>query len=365
MMKAKKKYSGNHFLWWIVLPVLALITFVFTEWLAKNANWAETIYGQTVYPRIGTFLSGFSSIFPFSIDDVFYLGLIFLLFILIALLILRKISWKKAGKIVLNTLALTYILFYFLWGFNYYRPDLNTRLKIESQIANTEDFLNVFEKIITQTNQSFTAFEGFGKNEIDSLIEASYKNLTSILKLSYPAGKRPGKNITFSRFFAKAGISGYFGPFFSEVHLNSNILPIEYPFVLAHEKAHQFGITGESEANFYAWLVCTESDSQKLKYSANLMILRYFIFQAYRLEKYPEIITKLDNPVKKDIQKISEHWAKLRNEKIDRIATKINDTYLKTNKVEKGVEDYRGVVKHVMDFSLDSAFQKKWNLNSE
>jgi len=364
-MNKRKKYSGNRFPWWIVLPVLALLTFGFTEWLAKNRELTEVVYSQKIYPFIGKILSTVSSMFPFSVDDLFYVGLIFLLISLIVLLVLKKISWKKTGKIVLNALALIYLLFYFFWGFNYFRPNLNARLEIKNQSADSEDFLKVFEELVKQTNQSYTTFDEFNKNEIDSLVESSYKKLAPAIKVDYPAGQRPAKNITFSRFFAQAGISGYYGPFFNEIHLNKNLLPVEYPFVLAHEKAHQFGITGESEANFYAWLVCTQSESEKLKYSANLMILRYFIFQGFRLEKFPEIIKKLDEPVKNDMQKIREHWANLRNEKIDRAATKMNDAYLKTNKIEEGVKDYRGVVKHVMDFSLDSAFQKKWNLNSE
>ncbi|MBT6004138.1 MAG: hypothetical protein HOG79_00345, partial [Prolixibacteraceae bacterium] len=45
-----------------------------------------------------------------------------------------------------------------------------------------------------------------------------------------------------------------------------------------------------------------------------------------------------------------------------KVASKVNDTYLKTNKIEKGIEDYYGVVKHVMDISQDSVFQRKWDL---
>ena len=33
--------------------------------------------------------------------------------------------------------------------------------------------------------------------------------------------------------------------------------------------------------------------------------------------------------------------------------------------IEKGIEDYTGVVKFVMDFSQDTAFQKKWNLETD
>ncbi|HKL32527.1 MAG TPA: DUF3810 domain-containing protein, partial [Tangfeifania sp.] len=346
-------------------PLLALLTFLGTEWLAANPQWTDAVYSRQIYPVFASILSAISAVLPFSLDDLFYILLIVCAFLLTGLLIFKKISLKKTGKTVLNIVAITYILFYLFWGFNYFRMDLNNRLELATQQPDTEDFLNVFEKLVEQTNLSHTAFKNFSKSEIDSLVEKSYQELSPVLQIGYPAGKRPAKNITFSRFFAQAGISGYYGPFFNEIHLNKNLLPVEYPFVLAHEKAHQFGITGESEANFYAWLVCTQSESEKLKYSANLMILRYFIFQGFRLEKFPEIIKKLDEPVKNDMQKIREHWANLRNEKIDRAATKMNDAYLKTNKIEEGVKDYRGVVKHVMDFSLDSAFQKKWNLNSE
>ena len=71
------------------------------------------------------------------------------------------------------------------------------------------------------------------------------------------------------------------------------------------------------------------------------------------------MILKLDDRVKADFIKVRENWMLLRNEKVDKVASKINDTYLKTNKVEKGIEDYRGVVKFVMDFSQDSVFQQK------
>ena len=71
------------------------------------------------------------------------------------------------------------------------------------------------------------------------------------------------------------------------------------------------------------------------------------------------IIAKLDKRVKKDLQKIQENWKKLRNEKIDKAAAKVNDFYLKTNKIKAGIEEYSGVVKFVMDYSHDKQFQEK------
>ena len=344
---------------WAGLPIIACTVFGLT-WLANRfPEITENWYAQNIYPVIAKIISAATSLISFSIDDIFYIILILTLISLVFLLISKKISLKTAGKIILNGVATVYILFYVLWGFNYFREDLNSRLQIFEQQPNNEAFIKELKNIIECTNNSYCTFERIDKRQVDLDIEESYKKLAPALKLKYPAGKRTDKKITFSSFFAMAGISGYYGPFFNEVHVNKKVLPVEYPFVLAHEKAHQFGITSEAEANFYAWLVCTKSKSKQLQYSANLHILRFFIHQSYQLKEYPEIISKPDKNVKNDFLRIRENWMNLRNERVDKVASKVNDTYLKTNKVKKGIEDYKGVVKYVMDYSLDSVFQKK------
>ena len=350
---------------WLIAPLLALITFLLTKVLVAHPEITEKIYSEKIYPAIAGLLSRVSFFIPFSLDDLFYILLILSGILIVVLLIMRRITGKKAGKIVLNVLAAAYIAFYLFWGFNYFRPDVNIRLNLPEQKADTTEFIPVLKALIAQTNASYCSFDDFDKHKIDSLVEASYRKLAPMLRIKYPNGKRRPKKISFSHFFAQAGISGYYGPFFSEIQVNSNNLPVEYPFVLAHEKAHQFGITSEAEANFYAWLVCTQSNSKQLRYSANLAVLRFFLYQGFRLKQYPKIVKQLDKPVREDFKRIREHWAKLRNAKVDRVATKVNDTYLKTNKVKKGIEDYTGVVQYVMDFELDSAFQKKWKLKSE
>ena len=144
--------------------------------------------------------------------------------------------------------------------------------------------------------------------------------------------------------------------------MNKKALALEYPYILAHEKAHQLGITSEAEANFYAWLVCTQSKSEHLRYSGNIMVLYHFLLQAYDLEEYETLVARIDEQVKNDIRDIQNHWRELRNERMDRAATRVNNAYLKKNKIKEGIKDYRGVVKHVMNFSLDSAFREKHNL---
>jgi Zn-dependent peptidase ImmA (M78 family) len=344
---------------WLILPILAMTVFGLTHIFVRFPHIAENYYSQKIYPVLAQVISFFSRWFPFSLDDLFYFLLLLTGIVILILLVTKKISFKLSGLIALNVLAAVYILFYVLWGFNYFRADLNSRLGIMQQTADSEEFTAVFQQLVEATNNSYTSYDDFDRDETGRLIEDSYWKLAPVLKLNYPSGIRRAKHITLSGFFAQAGISGYFGPFFNEVHINKNLLPVEYAFVLAHEKAHQFGVTGEAEANFYAWLVCKYSESKQLQYSANLVALRYFMHQARHMPQFKEMVSGLDDRVKADLQKIRNHWMNLRNEKVESVASRVNDAYLKTNQIEGGIGDYTGVVRHVMDFSLDSAFQKR------
>lgn len=348
------------------LPIwLALITFGLTELLARHPLATETVYSQTLYPLIAFLLSFLSKWISFSLDDAFYALLVVFLVVILILVLFRKIKLGKFLLLFVQTLAVCYILFYWFWGFNYYRTSINQRLQIVKSKPDTIQFVRVFSNLIVQTNESYCTFEYVSCTTIDSLVEASYKKNASFLKLHYPQGNRRPKPITLSSFFAKASIAGYYGPYFSEVHLNDSLLLIEYPQVLAHEFAHQFGITSEAEANFYSWLVCKHSESKYLQYSANISMLNYFLSQGKRLHNFPDLVHQIHKPVIDDIRKVQKHWETLRSEKIEKVAGKVNDVYLKTNKIEKGIEDYFGVVQFVMDFSVDSLAQKRVGRRSE
>jgi len=354
------------FFGWAAFPIwLALATYGLTEAFASHPGVTETVYSQTFYPIIAYVLSFLSKWVSFSVDDAFYGLLVLFGIILLILTIFRKLKVGRFILLIFQTVAICYVLFYWFWGFNYFRSGLNERLQIPKSRADTVKFAYVFKYLITQTNESYCTYENTSHTAIDSLVEASYKKNASFLKLKYPQGYRRPKSITLSAFFAKASIAGYYGPFFNEVHLNDSVLMVEYPQVLAHESAHQFGITSEAEANFYSWLVCSQSESAYLRYSADISMVSYFLSEAKRLHNFADLVHQINKPVMDDIRKIQDHWDKMRSEGIDKVAGKVNDAYLKTNKIEQGVKDYFGVVQFVMDFSSDSLAMKKVNSLNE
>ncbi len=334
-----------------LLPVwFAILTFGLTELAAAFPAMTEKIYSEKIYVVIASLLSRLSSVFPFSLDDIFYISLIAGFLVLTGILTFRKIKTERYFLFLFNSLALVYSLFYWLWGFNYFREHLNERLNITEQKASTEKFRAALDYLINSTNSNYQDSFNLSESKIDSLIEDGYKDRSSFLGIDYPQGTRRPKTITFSKLFASAGISGYFGPFFNEIHINKYLLPVELPWTMAHEKSHQFGITSEAEANFYAWFVCNSSSSKQIRYAGNLNVLFYFLYDARKLSDYRSVLTKLDKGVREDMDEIIDHWAKMRNKSMERAASKANDTYLKTNKVEKGIDDYDGVVKYVTDY---------------
>lgn len=350
---------------WLMLPVAALLTYALTFVLAEYPHVTEAYYSTGLYPYVARLLSALSNPFPFSVSDLFYALLIVLLPVIFVLLLIRKIRLLQALFLTVNLSALVYILFYWLWGFNYFRQSAWDRLELSPSDPDAEEFFRVFGGLCEAAGSSRTVPPEVQWGKLDSLVESSFALYEEFLQLDYPMGKRRPKPITWKSFFSKAGISGYYGPFFGEIHVNQDAHPLELPVVMAHEKAHQLGITSEAEAGFFGWLVCYYSHDPCLRYSASLYALRYFINQGYRLEGFEEAAGRIDADVREDLRAIRDHWMSLRNEKIGKAASKANDAYLKTNRIKEGIDDYKGIVGLIMGFKTDSVLMRNFSQNAE
>ncbi len=337
-----------------LIPFLAaLLTFMGVELGAGHPAWIEKYYSGAIYPAIATLFSSFSGLFPFSLWDIFWST-----FIIFALVMLGRLLSGRTRILtfLLRTLQLAatlYAFFYLSWGFNYFRQPIEKRLNWTRHIEKKDMFPAVLDTLISNANNSRVELSVADYPSIDSLVEASYKKNAGYLGYSYPNGNRRAKTMLYTWFFAKSGVSGYFGPFFNEVHLNGVLLPTEYPFVLAHEKAHQFGISGEAEANFIAWYICNSSIDKRLRYSANIQLLQYFFGDPFHQEAIREYLKKFDKKAMADIMKQRNHWRELRNATLDKAQTTANNAYLKSNKIHDGVMNYNSVVRLTIEWYLN------------
>jgi len=337
------------------LPFLgAVLIYTFVRLAIRDPFLVEKYYSVSVYPVIAKVFSHLSSLIPFSLWDLFWILIILLVISGLILVLIRRIRFGWYGLRVAQALALLYSFFYLSWGFNYFRPGIEARVGWESPKADSLIFRSILDSLIVNTNNSYTHVSSSEYSEIDNLVEESYGKNRTELGINYPNGIRRPKKMTLSFFFAKTGISGYFGPFFNEVHVNRKLLPIDYPFLLAHEKAHQFGITNEAEANLAAFVVCSTSDDRRLNYSGNLYVLLYFLNDAAKMRDYHEFIKRIDRKVIEDIRFRGKYYDALQNKTLEKVQTRANDAYLKSNHIKHGVLNYNEVVALVISWHQNS-----------
>lgn len=325
----------------IAAGVLFLIIFTFS----RSATLSE-IYMQRVYPIIATLLSSISNILPFSLYGLSLLVLLLIPILLIIIAIVRKKSFLKLLCSLVKYFAIVTAWFYFSWGISYFRTDFYGRADIEKRQFNIENLKNFAVSFIENANRSYVNSDVMEKNGIRQEIENSYDRLHKSLRLPYPNGQRKVKPMLSESLFSKMGISGYFGPFFNEIHVNNYILNFNYPFTLAHEMAHQFGIAAESEANLYAFIVCTNSNDERIRYSAYISTLTHLLndIRSSLPDEYNQLLSTIRPEIIEDLNRNREHWRKAKSETLSKSYQNIYDGYLKTNRISSGHANYSEVI---------------------
>ena len=120
----------------------------------------EQLYAQGLYPPIAWILRSFLGFLPFSVGDLLYA--VFLLVLLtVSFQFLRAVAvsldkWGafKAGLMgVIKTFAWTWILFHWLWGFNYYRHSIARQFSIEDDEPSYSALVCFTEGLLTEVNR--------------------------------------------------------------------------------------------------------------------------------------------------------------------------------------------------------------------
>jgi hypothetical protein len=330
------------------------------------------IGGLSLAP-LGLLALGLSFRFPQATEELYAQGLYPAVVRLFAALNRTSFSWAEilavaaltaAGlffrpKRVLFTLwaasgALLWA-FLVLWGFNYARPPLEERLGLAPASVSAEALLHAGSRTAALTA---SLFEALGQNSGPTSLPMRFEELDQAIDEGYRELKLPGDRIAAKTAKAKPlvsstvlsylGVSGIFVPFTGEPSVNALQPDAALPLVVAHEKAHQRGITHEGEANFAAFLVCSrESAPLYLRYAAYLFATQYLLGEAGNHLKREEVAAAWDRlgegPLA-DVRAQREFWERYQGVASD-IASEVNDGYLRALQVPEGAESYGTVVR--------------------
>ena len=110
---------------------------------------------------------------------------------------------------------------------------------------------------------------------------------------------------------------------------------------IAHEKAHQRGVTSEDEAGFVGFLFCVRAGDDLLAYSGWLFAQRQLLRQVARLdpEGARDLIAARDPLVQADVDRARAFWSSHRGWAM-RAGTTVNDRFLRLNRVTGGIRSY-------------------------
>jgi hypothetical protein len=277
----------------------------------------------------------------------------------LALLAAYRLLRSKRFGAVLGALwcmsGLALWLFLVLWGFNYARPSLESRLGLAIDQASPQDLVEAGKRAALQTSSLFAELGGadaptrlpMGFSELDAIVDSAYREL-HLPGDQIDVATTPAKPLLGSTLFSYLGISGIFVPFTGEPSVNALQPGVALPLVVAHEKAHQRGITHEGEASFAAFLVCSREESHPyLRYAAYLFATQHLLGEASSYLPREDIApawTLLGEGPLADVRAIRDFWRRYEGPASE-AASRVNDSYLRALRVPGGVESYDTVAR--------------------
>jgi hypothetical protein len=337
------------------VPLGILFAGILGQEAAALAPWlVERFYARTIYPQLLSILSVLSRRLSFSVGETLTCLLLVAVFVCVGRICILIVSRSKerprllreSARYAVWLAAVTLWLFLFTFGFNYQRPPLFELLGYEQRRADTVELEALGGEIVRGVNDNYLEAHAEGRGTPDSgqvllLLKESYDETADLALLPRGDFTLP-KPVFFSGLLTRLGISGLYFPFTGEPHYNAEAPDFQQPFSMAHEMAHQRGVARESEANFVAYVVCVNSRDPFVRYSGfrnGLGVLT----ELYRLEpeRAKRLAEQLGPGYRDDSRRAALFWARAAG-RTGALGQRINDLYLRANRVRSGVQDYRG-----------------------
>lgn len=318
------------------------------------ADW----YSSVIYPVCVSTLGRAMGIFPFSMSEIFlYLLLAGCLLWIIRSAFLHCAAKKKEKRLKRGAIGLFLLasILFFLYtvncGVNYYRETFSESAGIKVEEYSVEELKEVCRWLTDEVNESSDTVKRDEKGlmtladaDVEQEAVVSMKNLGKEYEALQGYYPKP-KPLLNHWILSIQNLTGVYSPFTVEANYNNGMVDYNIPFTACHELSHLRGFMEEKEANYIGFLACLGSDVEEFRYSGYLMGWIYCTNVLYEedYEAWEELRGELKDSVLLDLQANSDFWAKY-DTAVAEVSDKINDTYLKANGQQDGVESYDRMV---------------------
>lgn len=339
-MKSKKK----NLLFSVSLAIFAFSLFSLLV-SRLNSDFAEFLTG-TLILFLKNFLLFFSNCAPFSIFEL--LCCISPAILLFLIFILFKSKRENVRHRFFSIVGVFLLIFSLLINTVFIGYGVDVGFKFEE--CNEEELKFAFEYLRSAVN-SFQGAEYPQKDVMSQKLYTAYSELN--LPGVYLTKASPKiKKIKHETLASRLGYLGGYSFLTSEISINFSAPHYTAVFTAAHEMAHLFGISGEAEASFYAYLASLRTADEAIIYSANLSAFEYVAAAVFKAdpEFYVKVYETLSETVKKDLSEYHSFYYS-ESTKITESAEKLNGAVLYFAD-SNGDSDYSAFVKIFVPFLL-------------
>ncbi len=345
----------------ILLTPLCLILLAVSK---KNTEFTGHVFSRVIYRGFSLVYSNITGILPFSLAEFLIIVAPVMLIVVLIGFIVRLIKDKNRRaelcmKFVRNVLivaSVAYFVYAFGYGASYYRYPAAKIFELEVRDSSKEELLALFEeqvqkatairKQLTTVDEKGNYMLPAGPYKLAKETKKAYTTLSEKYPIILPYYPGP-KCVMLSEVMSRTMITGIFTCWTMEANVDIDIPDYSIASTMCHELAHLQGFMREDEANFIAYLACMESGNLDLEYSGIMHALIYTGNALYGKDPdlYNQTYQKYGcTEVISDLIANNRYWKKYEKTVIAETADAINDSYLKANDQEDGVESYGRVV---------------------
>ena len=334
-----------------IIALLLIPQVLILSYLKNNPRIVEEYYSEYIYQYIFKYYSMLFSRFTIAIGDLlFFLALISFVIYLIFFFRFKKNDFVN----VFAVLSIIMFLFYSLWGLNYFKTPLLSKLdigevKYESLQTTLTELINDVNQIHLLLGDENSTIDNLGFDKEKIISELKLNNIKKFDKI--PTTKFVKKSI-LPEIYLYQGVSGYINPFTLEAIVVKDIPSIDFSITVLHEQAHQLGYAAEEDANFLAFISSINNEDLLIKYSGYVFGLTYLLneIQVNHGEDISSFTDKINPGIIEDINSRRKFWAKYSNNIINDLQSVLYDFYLKSNNQKSGIRSYSRIVNHIINY---------------
>lgn len=327
------------------------------------AAWVDRFYTGGFYAAVASVLVPLTGGVALPVTVILLAVILFGVALGVSFRKRRARGWRALvrwlGRAAVTGVTL-YALFIVLWGANYARTPLETRLNLSTGVTpDTLEHVAFAEVLSNVIRQDYDAAPHW-----DADLAAGQASLARVVE------QLEGRTVTLPRvvkrtppgFLLFTGrATGLMVPWTLEAYVD-RALP--YPYQLAtalHEAAHVAGYSSEAEADFIAAVAGLTSDNASVRYSTALTFFSRSAPQALLPERYQAIANYLPERFNRDVAALSRAYERYRAPAgVARLQARFYDGYLRSQRVTAGGGDYGRAITLLMAAKRDDVLEFNW-----